>query len=213
MSNFILKSNILNCDSCIIFIHGAKGNASEAKIYKFLTNKYDVIGLDYEDGNAWEVNKIISEEFEKIVSNYKHINVIANSIGAFYTFTYLTNFNIEKALFISPFVSMKEEVEEGLKYSKLTQEEFKEKKFIYNKDHTLISYDFYNFMENFQLKWNKETFIIYGENDEMVPRKCIDEFVNKTKSNLFVYPNGKHYFYTLDELRFIKKYALKIFRK
>ena len=39
--------------------------------------------------------------FRKLIKNYKDVVVIANSIGAFYTYAYLSSFNIKQAFFIS----------------------------------------------------------------------------------------------------------------
>ena len=85
-----------------VYIHGLYGSAEEAKDYSYLKDEYDVVGLDYEDGNPWELKDTIRNEFEKITKNYKEIIVIASSIGAFYAYEYLSNFNIKKAFFISP---------------------------------------------------------------------------------------------------------------
>lgn len=105
-------------NSCIIYIHGLYGSASESDFYSFYTNKHDVIGLDYKDGNPWEIRNKIINEFSEISKKYKTIYVVANSIGAFYTYSYLYNFKIEKAFFISPFVNMKQMIEKMMKKTK-----------------------------------------------------------------------------------------------
>ena len=111
------KSNIKH-NSCIIYIHGLHGSAKEAEFYSFLFNKYDVIGLDYKDGNPWEVKDAIIDKFAKITKGYKKIYVIGNSIGAFYTYKYLGSFNIASAFFISPFINMKTFIELQLNRNK-----------------------------------------------------------------------------------------------
>ena len=63
----------------IIYIHGLHGSYKEADDYSFL-DEYDVIGLDYADGNPWEVGPVIKTEFEKLIKPYKEVVVVANSI-------------------------------------------------------------------------------------------------------------------------------------
>ena len=86
----------------VVYIHGLNGSSKEAEDFSYLKDKYDVVGLDYQDGNPWELKETIQKEFEKLTKNYKEIIVIANSIGAFYTYEYLSDFHIKHAFFISP---------------------------------------------------------------------------------------------------------------
>ena len=90
----------------VVYIHGLRGSSKEANDYCFLNSEYDVFGLDYQDGNPWELKDTIRAKFKKLIKGYKEVIVIANSIGAFYTYEYLSDFNIKKAFFISPIASM-----------------------------------------------------------------------------------------------------------
>ncbi len=199
-------------DSCIIFIHGLKGSAKEAKFYHFLSDKYDVIGLDYEDGDAFKMREIITSKFLELTKDYKNINVIANSIGAFYTYVFLENFNINKALFISPFVSMKEYTEESIKESNISIDEFKKEKIVKAKNGYLFSYDFYEYIKNFDTKLKAQIEVIYGDKDDLVPVSTINNFVQKTNAKLYIFNGGGHYFNTIPQLRFIKKIASEFFK-
>ena len=53
------------------------------------------------------------------------------------------------------------------------------------------------------LKWRAPTYIVYGENDHLSFLSTIKEFSNKTNSKLTIMENGKHYFHTEEEMRFI----------
>ena len=70
------------------------------------------------------------QEFEKLTRNYKEIIVIANSIGAFYAYEYLSDFNIKQAFFISPIASMFQIVFNILMSNRINRDELKAKKFI-----------------------------------------------------------------------------------
>ena len=192
-------------DSCIIYIHGLYGNSGEADFYSFYSNKYDVIGLDYKDGNPWEVKDRIIHEFTEISKRYKDIYVIANSIGAFYAYMYLANQKIKKAFFISPLVNMKEVIEGMMKQYKISLETLKTKKIINLDNGQTLSYDFYQSLIE-KDKWNVKTNILYGEKDKLVDQKSIFNFVSNHNSSLTIMKNGEHYFHTPGQLRFIKKW-------
>lgn len=192
-------------DSCIIYIHGLHGSASESSFYSFYSNKYDVIGLEYEDGNPWEVKEKIVKEFSEISKKYKTIYVIANSIGAFYAYRYLSTFKIEKAFFISPLVNMKQTIEKLMKQNKISLEMLKEQKEISIDVEQILSYDFYMSI-NEEDDWKIKTHILYGEKDKTVDKDSIFSFIAHHNSSLTIMKNGEHYFHTPGQLKFVKKW-------
>ena len=73
-------------DKAVIYIHGKGGNAEEAIHYKPLFSDCDVIGLDYTAQFPWEAKEEFPLLFNSIYRNYKTVEVIANSIGAYWQF-------------------------------------------------------------------------------------------------------------------------------
>ena len=69
----------------VVYIHGLYGSHEEVKYLIEKSRYIDVVGLEYQDGNPWEVKDKIRDEFIKLTKDYKQVVVIANSIGAFYT--------------------------------------------------------------------------------------------------------------------------------
>ena len=70
-------------DKAVIYIHGKGGNAEEAIHYKPLFSDCDVIGLDYTAQFPWEAKEEFPLLFNSIYTNYKTVEIIANSIGAY----------------------------------------------------------------------------------------------------------------------------------
>lgn len=205
LDGLIKESERPNRESCIVYIHGLFGNSKEADFYSFYTSKYDVIGLDYKDGNPWEVKEKIVKEFTEISSRYKEVYVIANSIGAFYTYMYLSTFNIKKAFFISPLVNMKQVIEGLMKKNSISLERLENEKFIALDNGQVLSYDFYKSLNDSD-SWNVKTQILYGEKDKIVDQKSIFNFISNHNASLTVMKNGEHYFHTPGQLKFIKKW-------
>lgn len=70
----------------------------------------------------------ISITFNSIYRNYKTVEVIANSIGAYFAINALSNQQIEKAYFISPVVDMERLIADMMIWANVTEDELKEKK-------------------------------------------------------------------------------------
>ena len=198
-------------DKVVIYIHGLHGSFKEAEDYHYLKD-FDVIGLDYKDGNAWEVGPIVKEEFKRLIEPYQEVVVIANSIGAFYAYEYLSEFKIKQAFFISPIASMSQIIANYYLSGQISKEELKEKGFVKAKDGTTFSYDFCELYSNsdYHANWDVPTDVLYGDHDELVYIENIAEFLAAhPKSKLTIKRGAEHYFHTKEEKNFIKKWILR----
>lgn len=195
----------------VVYIHGRNGSSKEAKDYNFLKERYDVVGLDYQDGNPWELKDTIQNEFKKLTEGYDEVIVIANSIGAFYACEYLSNFKkIKKAFFISPIVSMFQQVVDLMEMYGIKDKELKERGTIELDDGTVLSFDFYQHVANEEDNWKVPTEILYGAYDQVVYTGSMMEFLeDHPQARLTVKSDAEHYFYTPEEKRFIKNWILK----
>ena len=194
----------------VVYIHGLYGSAEEAKDYSYLKDEYDVVGLDYQDGNPWELKDTIRNEFEKLTKDYKEIIVIANSIGAFYAYEYLSDYKIRHAFFISPIADMSQIVFNKMMREGILHNELEEKKTIICKDGTVLSFDFYQHVSNYKDNWKVPTDILYGEHDEIVYIENIADFLaSHPSSRLTIMHGAEHYFHTEEEKDFIKNWILK----
>lgn len=195
----------------VVYIHGRNGSAKEAKDYNFLKDRYDVVGLDYKDGNPWELKDVIQNEFKKLTDGYDEVIVVANSIGAFYACEYLSNNKkIKKAFFISPIVSMFQQVVDLMEMYGIKDKELKERGLIELDDGNVLSFDFYQHVANEEDNWKVPTEILYGAYDQVVYTGSMMEFLeDHPNARLTVKSDAEHYFYTPEEKRFIKNWILK----
>ena len=196
-------------DKVVVYIHGLNGSHVEAKDYKFLNKQYDVIGLEYEDRDPWIIKDDICNKFKEITKGYKSVIVIANSIGAFYTYHYLSNFKIEKAFFISPIASMSQIIfnimmEEGIHLSELEKKEY-----IKTNSGQSLSYDFYKEVEK-KDAFDVPTYILYGSQDDIVYIENIADYLaDHPNALLTIKKESGHYFHTGEEKEFIKNWIIK----
>ena len=190
-----------------IYIHGLNGSAKEAKDFKFLEDRYDVKGLDYQDGKPWELKDAIQGEFKKLSKGYDEVVVIANSIGAFYACEYLSEFKIKQAFFISPIVSMFQNIVDIMAMYGIKDKELQKNKFMELDDGTVLSFDFYQHVSNDEDNWKVPTEILYGAYDEVVYTGSMMEFLeNHPNSRLTVLSDAEHYLYTPEEKKFIRNW-------
>lgn len=193
-------------DDCIVYIHGLHGNEAESRFYSFLLDKMDVIGLDYKDGNPWEIKDHIIQEFAEIHRKYKRVFVVANSIGAFYAYTYLSQFRIEEAFFISPLVNMKKIIEKMMRKNHISLATLKQEQIIILEDGQKLSYEFYMSLIEAD-HWRVKTHVLYGEKDKLVDQDSLIHFLATHQATLTVMKNAGHYFHTPSQLRCIKKWV------
>ena len=169
------------------------------------------MGLDYQDGNPWELGETIQKEFKKLSKGYDEVIVIANSIGAFYACEYLADFKISKAFFISPIVSMFQNIIDIMSMYGIKDKELEQKKFIEVEDGTVLSYDFYQHVSNDEDHWEVPTEILYGAYDEVVYTGSMLEFLeNHPLARLTVKSDSEHYFASEEEKDFIKDWILRL---
>lgn len=201
--------------SIVVYIHGLYGSYKEADNFDYLKDRFDVVGLDYEDGNPWELKEVIRTKFKELTENYKNIVVIANSIGAFYTYEYLSDFDIKQAFFISPVADMYQLIV-GIMMSKdIHLQDLKEERVIVIDEKTSISYEFFKSLEHHNDNWNVPTEILYGEKDKVIYIEDIVEFLAKHPlSKLTIKRDSEHYMPTVEEKEFIKEWILRnIYKK
>lgn len=112
----------------VIYIHGKGGDAGEAAHYIPLFSDCDVIGLNYAAQFPWEAKEEFPLLFDSICQNYKSVEIIANSIGAFFAMNSLSEKKIERAYFISPVVNMERLIGNMMQWANVTEEELQTKK-------------------------------------------------------------------------------------
>ena len=69
----------------ILYIHGQGGSPEEAAHYRSLFGGRRVIGLDYTAQTPWEAREEFPALFDAACQGCSSVEVVANSIGAYFT--------------------------------------------------------------------------------------------------------------------------------
>ena len=87
-----------------------------------------MVGLDYKAQSPWEAKAEFPKLFAAVAQEYQSIEIIANSIGAFFAMNVLVDERIEKAYFISPVVNMQKLILNMMAWAGVTERELRNKK-------------------------------------------------------------------------------------
>lgn len=194
----------------ILYIHGKGGNHLEAKRYENICLDFDVIGVDYHDDFPWIVQDQIMSAYDKVSQQYDKIFIIANSIGAYFTMHTLHNYQIEKALFISPILDMERLILDMMSWANVSEEELRKKGEIPTDFQETLSWKYLCFVKENPIKWNIPTEILYAKKDHLTTRQTVDEFVSCHNANLTIMENGEHWFHTTEQLLFLDNWIKKV---
>ena len=190
-------------DKIVVYIHGKGGNSGEAIHYKSLFSDCDVIGLDYTAQFPWEAKEEFPLLFNSICKNYKSVEIVANSIGAFFAIYSLSNQQIENAYFISPIVNMERLITNMIHWADVTEDELKEKKEIQTTFGETLSWDYLCYVRENPITWTIPTHILYGEKDDLTSYETISKFAKQINATLTVLENGEHWFHTEEQMKFL----------
>ena len=211
-----------------IAIHGNMSN-KEDKVIEILANKvtnkgYQLISFDLPEHGERKIDtnylcKVqncvndLKQIIEYAKVNYNEINIWACSIGAYFSLLAYKDEDLKQCLFLSPVVNMKIIIENMMLWSNTTEKELNEKQKIKTDFGQTLYWDYYLYVkENPITNWNKKTYILYGNKDNMQNESIIKDFSNEFNCDLTILKNGEHYFHTEEQLNFYSDWLDKIIK-
>ena len=211
-----------------IAIHGNMSN-KEDKVIEILANKvtnkgYQLISFDLPEHGERKIDtnylcKVqncvndLKQIIEYAKVNYNEINIWACSIGAYFSLLAYKDEDLKQCLFLSPVVNMKIIIENMMLWSNTTEKELNEKQEIKTDFGQTLYWDYYLYVkENPITNWNKKTYILYGNKDNMQNESIIKDFSNEFNCDLTILKNGEHYFYREEQLNFYNDWLDKIIK-
>lgn len=211
-----------------IAIHGNMSN-KEDKVIEILANKvtnkgYQLISFDLPEHGERKIDtnylcKVqncindLKQIIEYAKANYNEINIWACSIGAYFSLLAYKYEDLKQCLFLSPVVNMKIIIENMMLWSNTTEKELNEKQKIKTDFGQTLYWDYYLYVKKNPItNWNKKTYILYGNKDNMQNENIIEDFSNEFNCDLTILKNGEHYFHTEEQLNFYSDWLDKIIK-
>ena len=153
----------------------------------------------------------LKQKIEYAKANYEEINLWACSMGAYFSLLTYKDENIKNCLFLSPIVNMKIVIDNMMLWSNITEKDLEEKHEIKKDFGQTLYWDYYKYVkENPIVNWNKKTFILYGDKDNLQDENTIKDFCNKYNCELSIFENGEHFFHTEEQLEYYKNWLDRI---
>ena len=131
------------------------------------------------------------------------LNLIANSIGAFFSMNAGVDGLIQKAYFISPIVDMEKLIGDMMTWAKVTEAELKARGVIHTEFGEDLSWDYLSYIRSHPVRWTAPTKILYGGKDNLTSPETISRFAKTHNADLTVMEDGEHWFRTEEQMKFL----------
>ena len=211
-----------------IAVHGNMSN-KEDQVIKILAEKvvskgYQLLSFDLpEHGerkddkdylcNVQNCVKDLKQVIEYAKKHYDEIYLWACSMGAYFSLISYKDEDIKQCLFLSPVVNMKVIIDNMMLLSSVTEKELKEKQEVKTDFGQTLYWDYYKYVkENPIINWNKKTFVLYGNKDNLQEEKIIKDFCVKFNCKLLEVENGEHFFYTEEQLEYYRNWLDEVIK-
>ena len=209
-----------------IAVHGNMSN-KEDEVIKILAENvvskgYQLLSFDLSEHGERKENtnylckvqncvKDLNSIMEYTKENYNEVNLWACSMGAYFSLLAYKNEKIKQCVFLSPVVNMKTIIDNMMLWSNTTEKELKEKQEVKTDFGQTLYLDYYKYVKDNPItNWNKKTYILYGNKDNMQNEDIIKNFSNKFNCDLSILDGGEHYFHTEEQLKFYKEWLSKV---
>ena len=206
----------------IIAVHGNMSN-KEDEVIKILAEEatskgYQVLSFDLPEHGERKLDtahlckvqncvKDLKSIIEYAKTSYNEINLWACSMGAYFSLLAYKDEKIKQCLFLSPVVNMKIIIDNMMLWSNTTEEELMKKKEIKTDFGQTLYWDYYLYVKEKPItNWNKKTYILYGNKDNMQNEETIKSFSDKFNCELTILEDGEHYFHTEEQLKYYKEW-------
>ncbi len=200
----------------LIQVHGNMSNKEDKVIKKVaekaIKNGYQVISFDLpkhgerkeEDYECIPQNSVtdLLSIYEYAKAQTNNISIFACSLGAYFTLLADKEMKINNYYLLSPVVNMENLIIGMMKAFDVSEERLKEEKRIELPIGEVLDWDYLTFVRGNPIILGKESKvdIFYGEKDQIIVRKDIDDFVEKYNGRLIVDKEGEHFYHKTSDL-------------
>jgi alpha-beta hydrolase superfamily lysophospholipase len=202
-----------------VFVHGKLSCKEAAEVFalKACQKGYQVISFDLpEHGerkeqqyacNPWNGLRDLTLIGDYIGKQWSEFYLVAFSLGAYFSLLAFKDLFIKKCLFVSPILDMKHLIENMMLWSEVDEDMLKEKKEIPTAMGETLSLEYYSYVKEHPIsKWDIPTKILYGQEDHLMEREIMDDFVRRFKSELTVLKDCSHSFNTPEHANIMEEW-------
>ena len=202
-----------------IYAHGQCGSKEDAELLASVVCKQgrQVISFDlpghgqrrHEPASCDPRHAIL--EFREILSyakkRWEEIALFAVSIGAWFILQSFRDEKLSDCLFVSPILDMKYVISNITRRAGISQERLKQERMILTHVGQPLFWEYWSFVLNNPItKWETPSWMLYAENDDMMPLKIVKNFAQQFSCTLSVMKNSEHWFHTPQQLDYLRSW-------
>ncbi|MDO5603200.1 MAG: alpha/beta hydrolase, partial [Oscillospiraceae bacterium] len=157
--------------------------------------------------DPWHIVPELRRIMDGVRPQYRRFALRANSIGAWFAMLAFEDQPLERCLFVSAVVDMNRLIDTMMGWAGVTPQQLESARFIPTDFGQTLSWEYFLYAKEHPVtEWKSPTFLLYGENDEMVKRRDIENFARKFGCRLTVTEGGEHWFHTPLQLEALKRW-------
>jgi pimeloyl-ACP methyl ester carboxylesterase len=196
-----------------LYIHGQSGCKEEAETFAQIACHYScqVLSIDLpahgertdEKNNfdPWHIVPELISVMEYAKSHWTQVSLFANSLGVWFSMLSFENEKIERSLFVSPVLDMKQLISKMMIWANVSELQLERELIIPTSFGQTLSWEYLSYAKRHPItKWNIPTKILYGEHDELIDYDVVEKFAQQFGCDLTVMKNGEHWFHTQEQL-------------
>lgn len=200
-----------------LFLHGQMGRKEEAEAFAQVvcSKRYQVLSIDLpshgerqgreEELAPWTAEPDIRAALDWAGNHWKTVSFRANSIGAY--FAMLAFDAPDRALLVSPVLDMEGMILTMMDWAGVTEEQLHAQGKIVTSFGQILSWKYLCWVREHPVHdWTCPLRILYGSEDNMIPRRTVEEFVRQHNAKLTVIEGGEHWFHTSEQLDALRKW-------
>jgi len=141
-----------------------------------------------------EIGKYAQEHWDQV-------SLFACSMGAYFSLLTYRDIGLKTALFLSPVVDMERIIRNMMMWFQVSPERLEKEGTIDTPVGQKLYWDYFCYVLDHPVnRWDVDTRILYGAQDNLVEFDTISNFIEKFPCTLEIMDEGEHYFHTVDQL-------------
>ncbi|QXO94613.1 alpha/beta hydrolase [Methanospirillum purgamenti] len=150
-----------------------------------------------------EIGKYAQEHWDQV-------SLFACSMGAYFSLLTYRDIGLKTALFLSPVVDMERIIRNMMMWFQVSPERLEKEGTIDTPVGQKLYWDYFCYvLEHPVDKWDVDTRILYGAQDNLVEVDTISNFIEKFPCTLEIMDEGEHYFHTDDQINVFTQWLEK----
>lgn len=201
-----------------LFVHGQFGNRGEGEPFAEIAvpRGFQVLSVDLPEHNGrtdgvslvpWEVVPELLCVADFLKNRWSCRNLRATSIGAWFSLLALDGECVEKSLLVSPLLDMEAMILSMMSAEGISEKRLEAEKEIVTPLGVELSWKYLCYAREHRVHAvGRETSILYGSNDAVIPLSKVEAFAKRENCRLTVADGCEHWFHTECQREILKKW-------